>query len=78
MTWNFLFVIDLKIGQNFSILNIQLPTLIIDVEKLFNKAALNVVWHITASERFDYGDPKMEKLVDFIDAFNCLGNQQYC
>jgi len=47
---------------------------VIDVEKLFNKAALNVVWHITAGERFDYDDPKMEKLYEFIEAFNCLGS----
>ena len=55
----------------------SVPSLIIDVEKLFNKAALNVVWHITAGERFDYDDPKMEKLYEFIEAFNCLGNK-YC
>ena len=35
---------------------------VLDLDKLFNKAALNVVWNVTAAERFDYDDKKMENL----------------
>jgi len=48
---------------------------VIDVERLFNKAALNVVWHLSAGERFDYDDAKMEKLYEFIEVFSCLGGE---
>ena len=47
---------------------------VINVEKIFNKASLNVVWNISAGERFDYDDPNMEKLYKFIDIFNCIGS----
>ena len=33
----------------------------VDLDKLFNKASLKVVWNFTASERFDYEEERMEK-----------------
>jgi len=48
---------------------------IVDVELLFNKVALNVVWHFSAGERYDYDDAKMEKLYGFVEAFSCLGGE---
>jgi len=46
---------------------------IINVDKLFNKAALNVVWSVTADERYDYDDKNMEKLYHFLDLFTLMG-----
>jgi len=45
----------------------------INLDKLFNKAALNVVWNITAGERFDYEDEKMHKLHCFLESFMSIG-----
>ena len=46
---------------------------VVDLDKLFNKAALNVVWNVTAAERFDYDDKKMENLYNFMELFMLLG-----
>lgn len=46
---------------------------IVNLDKLFNKAALNIVWHLTAGERFDYEDEKMHKLHCFLESFMLIG-----
>ena len=46
---------------------------VVDLDKIFNKAALNVVWNLTASERFDYDDQRMVKLYNFIEKMILLG-----
>ena len=46
---------------------------LIDLDKLLNKAALNIVWNITAAQRFDYDEERMKKLYNFIDVFMMLG-----
>ena len=46
---------------------------IVDLDKLFNKAALNIVWHLTAGERYDYDDEKMNKLYKFLESFVRMG-----
>ena len=48
---------------------------IVELGYLFNKAALNIVWHITAGERFEYDDRKMEKMIYFLDLFILLGSK---
>ena len=42
---------------------------IVDLDKLFDKAALNIVQHFTAGERFDYDDEKMNRFHFFINSF---------
>ena len=46
---------------------------IVDLDKLFNKAALNIVWHFTAGERFDYNDEKMNRFHFFVNSFARIG-----
>ena len=48
---------------------------VLDLDKLFNKAALNVVWNITAGERFEYEEENMKKLYKFMDMFMMLANK---
>ena len=35
----------------------------VDLDLTFNKAALNVIWHFTGGERFEYRDKKMQNLI---------------
>eukprot|EP00092_Neocalanus_flemingeri_P024855 GFUD01026951.1.p1 GENE.GFUD01026951.1~~GFUD01026951.1.p1 ORF type:complete len:495 (-),score=88.71 GFUD01026951.1:186-1670(-) len=46
---------------------------IVNLDKLFNKAALNVVWNLTAGERFEYEDERMHKLHCFLESFMLIG-----
>ena len=46
---------------------------IVNLDKLFNKAALNIIWHLTAGERFDYEDEKMHMLHLFMESFIRIG-----
>ena len=48
---------------------------VIDVDKLFNKAAMNVVWNVTAAERFDYEDENMKELYNFLELFMLMGKK---
>ena len=48
---------------------------IVDIDNLLNKAAVNVVWNITAGERFDYDEERMNNLYKFIDMFVILGTK---
>jgi len=79
---------DLGLGKNYSEeiiieecreLNVKIEELIgenngiVDLDKLFNKAALNIVWHFTAGERFDYDDEKMHKFHFFLDSLIRIG-----
>ena len=47
----------------------------VDVDTLFNQAALNVVWNFTTGERYDYEDKKMQKLVNLLAGFTVLGQE---
>ena len=46
---------------------------LIDLDLLFNKAALNVMWNFTGGERFDYHDKKMQSLIKFLECFVLIG-----
>jgi len=48
---------------------------IIDTEKSFNCAALNIIWNLTAGQRFSYNDPKMRPLVKFTEDFMGLAKE---
>ena len=48
---------------------------IIDMEKSLNFAALNIIWYLTAGQRFTYEDPKMQKLVNFAGEFMGLAKE---
>ena len=46
---------------------------VVNVNKLFNMAALNVVWHFIAAERFDdYDDKKMKELYQIVEHSNTM------
>jgi len=47
----------------------------VDLDKTFNKAALNVIWNLVSGERYDYSHAKMQKLIDFADVFMLMGRQ---
>ena len=48
---------------------------VVDLDKLFNKASLNVVWNFTTSERFDYDEEKMEKFYRYLELLVVLGTK---
>ena len=48
---------------------------VVDIDNLLNKAAVNVVWNITAGERFDYDEERMNNLYKFVDMFVILGTK---
>ena len=35
----------------------------VDMDLLFNKAVLNVVWKFVSNQRYDYDDAKLEKVL---------------
>jgi cytochrome P450 len=45
----------------------------VSLDKVFNSAALNIVWNLIAAERFDYDDQKMLQLMEYVDNFMQLG-----
>ncbi|XP_023344408.1 cytochrome P450 2C15 [Eurytemora carolleeae] len=47
----------------------------VDLDKVFNKAALNIIWNLVAGERFDYEHAKMAKLLACLDAFMLMGKK---
>ena len=42
------------------------------LHQIFNRVALNIIWRVIAGERYQYEDPKLEKLIDIIDIFTQL------
>ena len=48
---------------------------LVDLDKLFNKAALNVVWNIAAAERFDYEEERMKNLYNFMEMLMLIGSK---
>ena len=44
----------------------------VDVDTLFNQAALNVIWNFITGERYEYEDKQMQKLVNLLGAFTGL------
>ena len=44
----------------------------VDVDTLFNQAALNVIWNFITGVRYDYEDKQMQKLVNLLGAFTGL------
>ena len=44
----------------------------VDVDTLFNQAALNVIWNFITGKRYDYEDKQMQKLVNLLGAFTGL------
>ena len=50
---------------------------LIDLDLLFNKAALNVIWHFTGGERFEYRDKKMQSLIKFLECFVIIGQDLF-
>jgi len=43
------------------------------LDKNLSCAALNVIWNLMASQRFEYQDENMEKLLDYSNAFMLMG-----
>ena len=50
---------------------------LIDLDLLFNKAALNVIWHFTGGERFGYRDKRMQSLIKFLECFVIIGQDLF-
>ena len=42
-------------------------------EGLFNMMALNTMWQMISSERYDYKNEEMKRLLRFIEYFNEMG-----
>ena len=49
----------------------------VDLDLTFNKAALNVIWHFTGGERFEYRDKKMQNLIKFLECFVIIGQDLF-
>ena len=46
-----------------------------DLDLVFKKTALNVVWNFCGGKRFPYDDMRMSKLLHFLDSFVMLGKE---
>ena len=46
-----------------------------DLERLFAKSSLNIIWNFVSAERFEYDDKMAEKLLYFSDCFTKLGKE---
>nr|QTW43691.1 CYP3082A3 [Eurytemora affinis] len=46
---------------------------VVDIDLLFNKAALNIVWKFVSNQRYEYDDHRMHKLLKVLDTFMTIG-----
>jgi len=48
---------------------------VVELDLLFNKASLNVVWKFVSNQRFEYDDAKMHQLLRVTDTFMMIGEK---